>query len=380
GHAMLCIGYKEDTLIIINSWGDYNGDKGKYYLDISSSIIKELWVLEDKKQVKEPEKLKYKVGWNKDNKGWWFSTDGETYCKEEWKQIKGEYYYFNKEGYALDGEWIQSPTSKKWYYLEKDTCKMLSNCWVKSKGLWYRLEKDGSMLTGWFQDSDSKWYYLDIAYGYMYSSTTILIDGEYYSFDSSGAWIEKKKFKGIDVSNNNGNINFNKVKASGIECVYIKATEGTTYKDGCLDTNYNNAHSVGLKTGFYHFLVGASAPETQAINFYNAIKNKSNDLIPMLDIETNFNGLIDYAERFIKKFKELSNMKIGIYTYTGFLSNLKGKLTDYLLWEANYNNTPWKLPNNSYTRVGHQYTEKGKVNGIEGSVDMNEFTNNIFCK
>ena len=190
GHAMLCIGYKEDTLIIINSWGDYNGDKGKYYLDINSSIIKELWALEDKKQIKEPEKKKYKVGWNKDNKGWWFSTDGESYCKEEWKQIKGEYYYFNKEGYALDGEWIQSPTSKKWYYLEEDTCKMLSNCWIKDKGKWYRLEKDGSMLTGWFQDSDSKWYYLDIDQGYMYADTTILIDGEYYSFDDSGAWIE----------------------------------------------------------------------------------------------------------------------------------------------------------------------------------------------
>ncbi|WP_317049049.1 GH25 family lysozyme, partial [Clostridium neonatale] len=164
--------------------------------------------------------------------------------------------------------------------------------------------------------------------------------------------MEKKIFKGIDVSNNNGSINFNKVKSDGVEVVYIKATEGTTFKDGYLDGNYSNAHSVGLKTGFYHFLVGTSSPETQAINFYNAIKNKSNDLIPMLDIETNFNGLIDYAERFIKKFKELSNMKIGIYTYTGFLSNLKGKFTDYLLWEANYNNTPWKLPNNSYTRVG----------------------------
>ncbi|WP_317119977.1 GH25 family lysozyme, partial [Clostridium neonatale] len=128
-------------------------------------------------------------------------------------------------------------------------------------------------------------------------------------------------FKGIDVSNNNGSINFNKVKSDGVEVVYIKATEGTTFKDGYLDGNYSNAHSVGLKTGFYHFLVGTSSPETQAINFYNAIKNKSNDLIPMLDIETNFNGLIDYAERFIKKFKEISNMQIGIYTYTGFLSN-----------------------------------------------------------
>ncbi|CAI3625085.1 lysozyme [Clostridium neonatale] len=135
---------------------------------------------------------------------------------------------------------------------------------------------------------------------------------------------------------------------------------------------------MGLKIGFYHFLVGTSSPETQATNFYNSIKDKSNDLIPMLDIETNFNGLIDYAERFIKKFKELSNMKIGIYTYTGFLSNLKGKFTEYLLWEANYNNTPWKLPNNSYIRVGHQYTEKGKVNGIDGPVDVNEFTNSIY--
>ncbi|CAG9717423.1 Lysozyme (modular protein) [Clostridium neonatale] len=255
---------------------------------------------------------------------------------------------------------------------------MLSNCWVKSKGFWYRLEKDGSMLTGWFQDSDSKWYYLDIDQGYMYSDCTILIDGKNYTFDSSGAWIEKKIFKGIDVSNNNGSINFNNVKEDGIEVVYIKATEGTTYKDGCLDTNYSNAKSVGLKIGFYHFLVGTSSPETQATNFYNSIKDKSNDLIPMLDIETNFNGLIDYAERFIKKFKELSNMKIGIYTYTGFLSNLKGKFTEYLLWEANYNNTPWKLPNNSYTRVGHQYTEKGKVNGIQGAVDVNEFNNSIY--
>lgn len=94
--------------------------------------------------------------------------------------------------------------------------------------------------------------------------------------------------KGIDVSNHNGNINFNQVKAAGIEAVYIKATEGTTFKDSYLDTNYSNAHYAGLTTGFYHFLVGTSAPETQANSFYNAIKDKANDLIPMLDVETNF--------------------------------------------------------------------------------------------
>lgn len=183
--------------------------------------------------------------------------------------------------------------------------------------------------------------------------------------------------KGIDVSNNNGNINFEKVKNDGVECCYIKATEGTTFKDGYLYTNYCNAKQSGLKVGFYHFLVGTSSPETQAHNFYNAIKDKYSDLIPMLDIEVNFDGLVSYVERFINRFKELSNMQIGIYTYTGFLSNLKGKFTEYLLWEANYNDKPWNLPSNSYTLVGHQYTEKGKVDGITGVCDVNEFNYGI---
>lgn len=188
--------------------------------------------------------------------------------------------------------------------------------------------------------------------------------------------------KGIDISNNNGNINFNKVKVAGVEVVYIKATEGTTYRDNYLDTNYANAHYAGLKTGFYHFLVGTSAPETQATSFYNAIKDKANDLIPMLDIETNFDGLMDFAVRFMNKFKEISNLPIGVYTYTGFMSNLDNRLSDCPLWEANYNNDPWNLPENDIwsSKVGHQYTETGQVDGINTKCDINEFNDGILVK
>ncbi|MFW2500391.1 GH25 family lysozyme [Clostridium diolis] len=187
--------------------------------------------------------------------------------------------------------------------------------------------------------------------------------------------------KGIDVSNHNGNINFNQVKTAGVEAVYIKATEGTTFKDSYLETNYSNAHYAGLRTGFYHFLVGTSAPETQANSFYNAIKDKASDLIPMLDIETNFDGLMDYVLRFITKFKELANTQIGIYTYTSFMDNLDNRIADYPLWEANYNNTPWKLNSNFFTnRVGHQYSEKGTVSGINTDCDMNEFNEGILNK
>lgn len=186
------------------------------------------------------------------------------------------------------------------------------------------------------------------------------------------------KIKGIDVSNNNGKIDWEKVKTQ-IDVAYIKATEGTSYVDGYLDINYCKAKQAGVKVGFYHFLVGTSAPESQAINFYNQIKDKQNDLKPCLDIESNGFDVMDYALKFISKFQELSKMDICIYTYSGFMSNIDERLSEYVLWEANYNNTPWKLPNNIfYKRVGHQYTEKGSINGVQTKVDLNEFTQDIF--
>ena len=120
--------------------------------------------------------------------------------------------------------------------------------------------------------------------------------------------------KGIDVSNHNGRIDWNKLKNSDVKVVYIKASEGTTYQDPYLNQHYQGAKSIGLPTGFYHYLKGTSAPESQAQNFWSLIKDKENNLIPCLDIEENGFTVMDYALRFISKFKELSNLPILIYT------------------------------------------------------------------
>ena len=140
--------------------------------------------------------------------------------------------------------------------------------------------------------------------------------------------------KGIDISNNNGAINFSGVKNSGVECVYIKATEGTTFQDSYKSAFYGGAKCIGAKVGFYHFLVGTSAPETQAENFFNEIKDYENDLVPMLDVEVNFGGLNDYIARFIARFNQLTNMEIGIYTYTSFLNEYidVARFKDFKLW------------------------------------------------
>ena len=59
-HAMEIIGYDEDKLKIVNSWGKDFGDSGFVYIDINNPIIRELWVLEDEKNIIKPTK---KVGW-----------------------------------------------------------------------------------------------------------------------------------------------------------------------------------------------------------------------------------------------------------------------------------------------------------------------------
>lgn len=187
--------------------------------------------------------------------------------------------------------------------------------------------------------------------------------------------------KGIDISNNNGSINFNGVKNSGVECVYIKATEGTTFQDSYKSAFYGGAKSIGAKVGFYHFLVGTSAPETQAENFYKEIISYQNDLVPMLDVEVNFPGLNDYIARFIGRFNQLTSMEIGLYTYTSFLNEYIDveRFKTLKLWEANYNNSPWNLPSNGFTnRIGHQYTEKGHIDGVNGVCDVNEFNEGVF--
>ena len=188
--------------------------------------------------------------------------------------------------------------------------------------------------------------------------------------------------KGIDISNHNESINWPRVKSSGIECVYIKATEGTTYVDSYLTNHYNGAKGAGVLTGFYHFLVGSSEPETQAENFYNNIKDKENNLLPCLDLEFSKNepdDFMDYALRFIQRFKALSGMDICIYACPSFIEEeLDNRLAKYLLWCAHYGvDSPGftKVWGSSY--AGHQYTEEGSVPGVSGNVDMNNFNEGI---
>ncbi|WP_078992312.1 GH25 family lysozyme [Clostridium botulinum] len=188
--------------------------------------------------------------------------------------------------------------------------------------------------------------------------------------------------KGIDISMHNNTIDFAKVKNNGTSVVIIKATEGVQYIDPLLEQHYNGSKVAGLNIGFYHFMSEKTSPTQQATDFWNAIKGKQFNILPCLDIETNNIGrsqsqISDRCIEFLTKFKSLSGMDCMIYTggYFG-RDNLDSRVKKYKGWIAHYGvNSPMTT---GFTVVGHQYTEDGRINGVNTRVDLNNFESGIF--
>ena len=75
------------------------------------------------------------------------------------------------------------------------------------------------------------------------------------------------EYQGIDVSDWQGYIDYNQVKQDGIDIVYIKASQGSNFKDPYFDINYENAKANGLSVGFYHFLTATTPRRGRAGSF-----------------------------------------------------------------------------------------------------------------
>lgn len=196
--------------------------------------------------------------------------------------------------------------------------------------------------------------------------------------------VNSNYLKGIDVSNWQGNIDFNFVKNSGIQVVYTKVSEGTNYIDPFFKSNYSKAKSQGLDVGFYHFFtpVDETSAIAQANYFVNAISGLSPDCKLALDFETTNNldneTLSKLADIFLKQVKKLTGLDVVLYTYTSFAANnFTSSLSIYPIWIAEYgvrkpkDNPIWS------TWIGFQYSDCGLVSGISGNVDLDYFTNEI---
>ena len=187
--------------------------------------------------------------------------------------------------------------------------------------------------------------------------------------------LQQYPITGIDVSAHNGEIDFNKIAHSGIDFVFIKATEGATFKDTHFHTNYNNARKARLKVGVYHFFRFNTDGNLQALNILHSIKGKKLDLPFVIDIEEYSNDKNTSTEDVISQLSALintlqvHNLPIMLYSNKkGYSRFIKGRFDDYPLWICSFTNPPidekWLF---------WQYSHKGIVKGISGNTDLNTF-------
>lgn len=186
--------------------------------------------------------------------------------------------------------------------------------------------------------------------------------------------------RGIDISHWNGDIDFNKVRADGIEFVIIKAggSDRGFYKDPKFETNYEKAKAAGLSIGAYYFVgknfYGVVSGAADAKRFISIIKGKEFDYPVFVDVETTdfrFKEMAtDAAIAFCTEL-EKAGYFVGVYAsdISGYRERLNHeRLMNYTHWVARYGKVPEECTEHSIW----QQSSKGSVKGISGSVDIDE--------
>ncbi len=220
---------------------------------------------------------------------------------------------------------------------------------------------------------NGKWYGDEV-----HGNNTVTDD--FYKYFSTGTTDDHKEadaMKGIDVSVHNGDIDWQKVKADGIEFAIIRAGYGklASQKDDKFEQNYKNAKAAGLPVGayWYSYAMTPEEAELEADVFLSVIKGKQFEFPVYFDLEEKkqFNlgkeQVSAIMRAFLKKV-ESAGYFTGLY---GSASSLTTHTADdikswYTIWLAHWVDQT----NYSGSYAVWQHSEKGRVNGISGNVDL----------
>lgn len=197
--------------------------------------------------------------------------------------------------------------------------------------------------------------------------------------------VSKTGMLGIDVSKWQKEIDWDKVKNEGVDfaiirCGYRGSVTGSLVEDPYFEQNIKGARAAGIKVGVYFF--------TQAVNEVEAVEEASMVISLVRDYELQYPVFIDtegaggngradslnveertaVCEAFCTTVKN-AGLEAGVYASRNWYNNklTASTLESYAIWLAEYRSVPLYQ---GYYQMW-QYTSKGKINGINGNVDLN---------
>ncbi len=197
---------------------------------------------------------------------------------------------------------------------------------------------------------------------------------------------EYKASRGVDVSQFQGDIDWQAVYDSGVRFAVLRAGgryygSGELYSDDKFLENLEGARSAGLRVGAYFFSQAISVEEAREEARYvlELIGDRELDLPVFFDWERIVDSdarthaldnetLTECAVTFCEEMKA-AGFGPGVYVYndTGYHGYDLSRLQDYMLWCAGVGSYPYFY----YAHTVWQYSFRGAVPGINGDCDLN---------
>ena len=199
--------------------------------------------------------------------------------------------------------------------------------------------------------------------------------------------------KGIDVSSYQGIIDWKKVKAAGVQFAILKVIRKDLNPDKKFESNWSGCEAAGMTIqGVYNYSY-ATTVEKAKTDAKKVVSILGKDRHPMvwLDVEDSVQKnlgqkLIDIIKAYGEVIK-YAGMTFGVYTgksfYESYIKKYQEQVKDIPFWIARYpsskemtissNPAANYKPDVHPIMYGWQYSSKGKVEGVSGNVDMNEW-------
>lgn len=186
---------------------------------------------------------------------------------------------------------------------------------------------------------------------------------------------------GVDVSSYQGVVDWTKLAEQGVDFAFIKATEGSSLRDSCYETNWSEAEQAGVLRGAYHFFSYDSAGEDQADNFIRTVPRTEGALPPVVDIEF-YGSYLDeplaaeevrpILDALLERLEAHYGQRPILYaTERSYRLYIRGRYEAYPLWVSMPVLAPIWRPWTFW-----QYSHSGYLSGysgVEEKIDFNVF-------
>jgi lysozyme len=233
--------------------------------------------------------------------------------------------------------------------------------------------------------SGSTWFAISAVNGRSVSS----LYGVSVAYAATGLFRRSTYLEGIDVSAWQRTIDWAKVKAAGKRFAIAKATEGIGFRDSYYSANKSGAMGVGIAFTAYHYArpdLNPTRAAGEADWFVDTIGLQPGMLAPALDLEVHggmsVGALQEWVATWLGRVYARTGVRPMIYTSPAFWKRYLGDTRRFadegyeILWVAHWGvSEPW-VPASNWGGRGWtfwQYTSDGRVQGIEGRVDLDRY-------